>query len=158
MSTGSTPFRVPPRISGAIAIVIGLIVLGIGVRQTLPTLDFVRRASAAEGRIVECGSTPVFAYSDADGATHRVRSGYGSEPPRYRLGDRVAVLYDPAEPARAEIDDYYTLWHGPTILLFVGTVGVIAGFITMLFGAWIKSRIPPEILARLEPPWRQPSS
>ncbi|PJM79821.1 DUF3592 domain-containing protein [Bifidobacterium scaligerum] len=43
--------------------------------------------------------TPVFRYS-ADGQTYEQKFSIASSPPRYEVGQAVAILYDPANPSR----------------------------------------------------------
>ncbi|MBW3091192.1 DUF3592 domain-containing protein [Bifidobacterium miconisargentati] len=43
--------------------------------------------------------TPVFRYS-VNGQSYEQKSSVASSPPRYKVGQAVAVLYDPADPSR----------------------------------------------------------
>jgi hypothetical protein len=66
--------------------------------------------------------------------TRRVEfdSGAGSNPPRYTVGDKVAVLYQPANPYQAKIDSFFSLWEGPLILAGMGSVFFLIGAGIML--------------------------
>lgn len=46
---------------------------------------------------------PVAQYIRADGSTEQVRDSPATQPPRLRVGDRVLVRYDPADPRQASI-------------------------------------------------------
>lgn len=46
---------------------------------------------------------PVARYQRADGSVGQVRDSPATQPPRFRVGDRVQVSYDPADPAQARI-------------------------------------------------------
>ncbi len=52
------------------------------------------------------GSTvysPIFEYT-VGGQRYEVNSGIASDPPDYRIGDDIAVRYNPANPQHAEVD------------------------------------------------------
>jgi hypothetical protein len=75
---------------------------------------------------------PVLEFATPDGQVHRIE-GDASSPPRYRVGDVVSVLFDPADPGGARIETFSGLWLG-VLLTAVGgalTLGV-AGFILWL--------------------------
>jgi len=46
---------------------------------------------------------PVAQYVRAEGSTEQVRDSPATQPPRFRVGDRVLVRYDPADPRLASI-------------------------------------------------------
>jgi hypothetical protein len=104
----------------------------------LDTLSFTGKALAATGTVVDfefskgsgirSSSTyyPVVHYETAIRRdTFTSRAGFGQ--PRYNIGDKVPILYDP-DSFRAEIDAFFPLWGAPAILF------AIAGVIYMLFG------------------------
>ncbi|MEN9206915.1 MAG: DUF3592 domain-containing protein [Gloeomargarita sp. GMQP_bins_120] len=64
---------------------------------------------------------PVVVYTLPDGRRLEVVARTGSTPPRYRIGQRVEVLYDPQNPSRARINDFFELWLLP---LFFGGFGL----------------------------------
>ncbi len=65
---------------------------------------------------------PVLRYRTQQGATKEVVSSVGSTPPRYKEGDSVAVLYDPAKPEDVRIHSFINVWVAPLVL---GSLGVI---------------------------------
>jgi hypothetical protein len=79
------------------------------------TRQFLAVAVAADGVVVdlsqsvdEDGSTyfPVVRFVAPDGQVVRFESGIGSNPPDYRVGDPVRVLYDPSNPRTARLDTW----------------------------------------------------
>jgi hypothetical protein len=76
-------------------------------------LAFVSRAMPAEGAVVELASSssghgttwaPIVEFTPQHAsAPVRFRHSVGSNPPRWRVGQRVAVLYDPLQPSQAMI-------------------------------------------------------
>jgi hypothetical protein len=58
---------------------------------------------------------PVIGY-EVGGRAYTFTSGNSSDPPAYRVGERVEVLYDPGDPTRARIDSWWELWLMPVVL------------------------------------------
>jgi hypothetical protein len=59
--------------------------------------------------------SPIIRY-EAEGRTHTFTSSNSSYPPAYEIGERVALLYDSADPSRARIDSWWELWLMPVML------------------------------------------
>jgi hypothetical protein len=66
------------------------------------------------------GWFPIVTFETADGRTMRFRHRTGGNPPDYRTGDRVPVVYLPDAPENALIDEPVRNWLLPVILLVVG--------------------------------------
>jgi hypothetical protein len=129
--------------------VIGPIFLIVGVGLLLGfffTFSRTRRflASAQEARaevigIKETGSTgqsrvyyPVLRYRTQQGATKEVVSSVGSNPPRYKEGESVAILYDPAQPGDVRIHSFFNVWVGPVVLGGLGVIMTAVGAVVLL--------------------------
>lgn len=95
---------------------VGLLFAGIGVRTVVGSRRFRRVAQPAPGVVTDLryrpgrgdssGSYhPVLRFTTADGRQVDTESMYGRSPARARAGDRVTVLYDPADPTRAVLGD-----------------------------------------------------
>jgi hypothetical protein len=67
---------------------------------------------------------PVFVFTLPDGTEQRAESRVGSSSPGLRVGDRIAVRYDPARPARAEMVGFLDSWGLAAIF---GTFGALLG-------------------------------
>ena len=88
----------------------GLLVLGIHLHQQ--TGRFLERAVRGRGVVVDLvasDSTDSVTWAPAvefehQGLRTRFKDSIGSNPPSYRRGDEVDVLYDPSRPADARID------------------------------------------------------
>jgi len=80
---------------------------------------FLAGAATAEGTVVEVRvrgigrsavSVSVFEFRTATGETQRAESLMGSGLQGFRVGEVVAVRYDPTAPHRAEVDSFTVLW------------------------------------------------
>jgi len=103
------------------------------------TVSLLRVAAKASGVVVEevrrssqDGGTsyaPRVRFHARDGKAVDFVSSISSSPPRYVVGDRVSVIYDPANPSRARINSFWDLWFLPMIL------GVLSMFNLVLYWA-----------------------
>ena len=58
---------------------------------------------------------PVVVFRDASGVERRFEGAVGANPPDYRKGEQVAVLYDPAAPDQAVINSWSQRVMGPVL-------------------------------------------
>ena len=70
---------------------------------------------------------PILRYRTQAGATKEIVSSVGSNPPRYKKGDSLAILYDPARPDDMRIHSFANVWIVPLILGFVGVIFIVVG-------------------------------
>ena len=86
----------------------------------LTTNGAVVTGTVIENRVVsdsEGGDTykPIIQY-DVDGETYTLESLNSSDPPAYRVGERVSLRYNPAKPEDARINSLWDLWLVPCLL------------------------------------------
>ncbi|GAB1817587.1 DUF3592 domain-containing protein [Herbidospora sp. RD11066] len=123
---------------------IGLHLLAQGRSVLRASRAFLAVAVAAEGEVVRLVASragvaqrprpahvylPVLRFRTAEGRIVEARSPVGSNPAPAAKGDRVRVLYDPADPANVRIDD--VRGHGVTTgrwLVGIGVVVLVAAF------------------------------
>ncbi|WP_061297702.1 DUF3592 domain-containing protein [Herbidospora cretacea] len=80
---------------------------------------------------------PVLRFRTAEGRTVEARSPVGANPAPAAKGDRVRVLYNPADPADVRIDD--VRGHGVTTgrwLVGIGAVILVVAFGTVVSAAF----------------------
>jgi hypothetical protein len=66
--------------------------------------------------------TPIVRFESLDGRTVEFQSGLRTNPPAYRAGQEVPVVYDPGVPESAAIRGVLSLWLMPIILAFIGSI------------------------------------
>lgn len=76
---------------------------------------------------------PEVSFTTADGQTIKFQSSTGSNPPAYRRGEKVTILYDPRNPYDASIGSFFQLWFGTIILLGLGVVFTFVGILGLIF-------------------------
>ena len=85
--------------------------------------DFTRESSAYH---------PVIRFRTQLGTVSTFTSGSGSYPARYEIGDKVTVMYDPANPSEARIRSW-EIWFPPILFMVIGVLPVAIGGGIMLF-------------------------
>ena len=114
---------------------IGVIFVVIAVLVYSRTQDFLERSTATEGIVIDLvvsrssgssGSSrtyyPVVKFTTAKGEEIEFKSNTGSSPPSHREGEIVSVRYDPADPYRARIDSFFSLWG---LVVIPGALGLV---------------------------------
>ena len=66
-------------------------------------------------------------FSEQPGDVVRFEGPIGSTPPRYDVGERVAVRYPPGDPSAAVLDEFWALWFFPMLAAMIGTPFAVAG-------------------------------
>jgi hypothetical protein len=84
---------------------------------------------------------PLVEFVDAGGSRRTFLSSYGSYPAPYDVGDKVGVLYNPANPSDATMDSFGALYLGPVIVGSLGLVFTLIGGIAEIYRARRKSQI-----------------
>jgi hypothetical protein len=128
----------------------GALLIGLGVREFVTTQRFLAKASTADGVVVRVDKVvdyqwvgsgdertyekvtayyPVVRFVTASGQVVQYTDDVGEDPPAYRVGDSVRVLYDPANPQKARLDTWSSRWLDATIttsmgIFFILVVGV----------------------------------
>lgn len=107
----------------------GVIMFGTALTQTMLSMRFNEIAVTTEGTVVEMIErrskspddeislvfSPVISYTTREGERHTYYSNSASYPPQYRVGDTLAIRYNPNNPQNAEIGGEgrwlnYILW------------------------------------------------
>ena len=121
----------------------GAVFLAVALFLGLHTRSFLQTAIAADGVVVENvyhrasrGSGtyyPRVRFRTASGQEFIMDGNFGTNPPSYRRGERVQVLYDPGDPTRFRLDGFGSLWFLPTLF---GGLGVVFGSIGIVPFVW----------------------
>lgn len=128
---------------GKFMLVLGVLSLLLAGVIAVKRLAFLVHAQSVPGTVIEMVrmSSGRISQQGGDATAPRVRfvvgteahefvSPTGSYPPAFAVGEAVRVLYDPADPDRAEVDNPGQVW-GP--VLGCGLLGVLLGAL----GGWL---------------------
>jgi hypothetical protein len=120
-------------------ILLNVMMLGGGLKVLLDGRRFLATAAEARGVVVDLAKVreydsdagagrqvtrlyPVVEFVTAREQVVRYQPPMGSNPPDYRVGGPLTVLYDPANPQHVVLDTWDELWKEGVILLAVGLV------------------------------------
>jgi len=116
----------------------GVISLAIGTLLIVRMYRFLRSAKGFAGKVVDYeqryGETldvwvlhPVITYKDATGEKVTFTDPAGTSPPRHKVGKRVTVLIDPADPDNPEIESLLSQKLIPAFVLAMGAIFIAVG-------------------------------
>jgi hypothetical protein len=124
-------------LGGSAVVTIAIIVLTMSFLLYHHTHRFVLTASRAQGTVTkmveQSGNNyyPVYTFQDSQGNRHEIYSSWGSNPPAYKIGDTVSVIYPPNNPEQAEIDDFLHLWLFMAMLTAFGFFDLLIGLVLL---------------------------
>jgi hypothetical protein len=87
--------------------------------RTWPSADAVVAKMVEQSDIDGNTFRPVVEFTDTHGDRIRVGAYWGTRPPRYEVGARVRVCYDPLDPRRAQI-----IGENRSFLIALGSTGL----------------------------------
>jgi len=109
---------------------LGITTMAAALYFSINTRTFLDTAAKAEGTVVDLeysvssnesgGYRPVVVFFTPNGQRIRFTSSLSSNPPMYKRGETVAVVYQADNPFDARISGFFSLW---SISLILGTVG-----------------------------------
>ncbi len=106
------------------------------------TIDFKNNAITTKGTVIELIRVtsdnsytykPKVIFQTKTGKTIQFTSATSTNPPSYKKGEEVEVLYLEKKPEKARINGIATLWLGVIIIGGIGTVFFLIGFSFFFF-------------------------
>ncbi len=132
--------RGSPNVGALVFLILGGAFLAIGIGLLGWNLRFLANAGTAESEVVQLfeqtssssdSTSPTFRpevrYSVRGGATHTSTATWGTNPPTYKVGEKVLVHYDPTAPASMMPDTFVEKWLMPLIFIALGNIFAIMG-------------------------------
>lgn len=116
--------------------IVGLVFLiaGIGMAIFVGTYvvdghDKILNGERAEAVVLQArdGAKPILEFRTGRGERIRIEGKISSSPSPYRVGERIGVFYDPAEPSDAVIDSFIERWFLPLLFGGFGVVFILVG-------------------------------
>jgi len=106
--------------------------IGLGMYLGRATSHLLATGVRAEGQVVSMESSsssnnsytyyPVVAFDAGSAGRMRFKDRFGSNPPSYSTGQKVTVIYDPANPQTASIDHGIGNWLGSVLSVSGGAI------------------------------------
>jgi hypothetical protein len=130
------------RLAGYFLVAGGIVMLVAGIWFAGEAADFLETTARTDGTVVALqrergikGSTedhPVVRFVQPEtGETVEFKSRFGIWPSPFTVGEVVEVAYDPADPTRADINSFWTIWLLPILLAAFGLACFAAGLHTL---------------------------
>src|ERR1700722_16129362 len=115
-------------LAGWACIAIGLLIVFLAATQASRSIKFATSGASAEGTVVQqirdSGRwqqvRPMVRFATPSGVNVDFTSISSSRFASYQEGEKVAVVYLPDAPERAEIDSFGVLWAGPVLMSLAG--------------------------------------
>lgn len=117
-------------------IIVGIVFLiaGIGLAifigaYLVSDYDKVLNGERAEAMVLQArdGAKPIVEFRTGRGERVRVEGKISSSPSPYKVGERIGVFYDPADPSEAVIDSFIERWFLPLLFGGFGAVFILVG-------------------------------
>jgi len=124
---------------------VGFILAGLAVFFLVRTRSFISRSRQTQGTITQMvyssdsdsgGYIPVFRFRTLEGQEVEVSENLRTNPPQFKVGQMIDVLYDPQKPEKARIKKWFNLYFVPALLGFLGLVFGCIG-VGSLVASWL---------------------
>jgi len=130
-------------ILGLVFVGVGFLFIGLAVFFLIRTRNFINNSEKTQGQVIlnlyqadseggGGGYTPVFEFRTAQGKKVEGSGDLAVNPPQYKVGQTVEVLYDPKKPEEARINKGLNLYYIPGFLAFFGLVFGVMGFFFLI--------------------------
>ena len=114
----------------------GVALVALGATQFSRNADFVARALPAAGTVIAYDRpggdamsaaplTPIVRYQLNKADVRDLRPEFVASWRGYDIGERLTVLYDPQDPTKALIDDFWQLWFLPVLCGVTGLAMIV---------------------------------
>lgn len=126
-----------------LALILGLVLMVIAYMLFQSASAFLDKAVSAEGTVTELVRSrsddsisyrPVVEFTAQNGTPVEFVSSVGSNPPNYSPGERVEVLYDPANPVDAQLNSNLASWGGSVVVAGIGGLFLVSGLVMFFTG------------------------
>lgn len=143
----------------------GVIAFVSGVAALVLTVKFVNSAVETTARVVHVqisygdDSTtykPTVQFRDTNGRTVEAESWMSSSSYDFNVGEKIPILYDPADPENIRLNYFFEKWGFGVILTGIGGFMVLVG--RMSRGRMRKPKIPAQAKPRRPKPTREESA
>lgn len=111
---------------------VGFILAALALFFWFRTRAFLDNAQKAQGTVIRMvyspnsegggGYSPVYTFRTMSGQVIEKTDSMSSNPPQFKEGQTIDVLYDPDNPHKARINKWFNLYFVPMLLGFLGLV------------------------------------
>ena len=127
-----------------ICLIIGVICFLLGIKSLISRIESVKSFRKVAGKIVEINKSyasdstnylysPVVEFTTDFSEKIVFESSVSTSFTSYKIGDKVNICYNPADPKNAYIDSFIYKWGTPIILFIIGIFFVVTYMFFSLF-------------------------
>ncbi len=121
---------------GFVLLAFGLVLWAVAALALADSERLAKDGAVAQGIVIAADDNqkPVVEFRTGDGRQVRIVGNISASPSPYRVGERIGIFYDPANPTDALIDSFIERWFLPLMFGGFATVLSLVGGL-MAFGA-----------------------
>src|SRR5262245_59031858 len=130
---------------GLLFLIVGVAILIGGIIAAVKQRRNSERGVCAMGKVVDLvkkncnpGSAgvycPVVMFIQHTGRQIQFESDFGTMPASHRVGQSIAIRYDPANPQTAKVDSAASNWLVSVVTIAVGAVFLVLGLVFVVIG------------------------
>lgn len=129
-------------IIGIVFPLVGFLLAAIAAFIFIRTRLFIGRSQEVKGTVIRMvyssssdggGYSPVFRFKTIEGTSVEVVDNLQTNPPQFKEGQEVDVLYDPQNPQNARIKKWMNLYFVPLLLGGLGMIFGGIGIVLLVF-------------------------
>ena len=99
---------------------------------------YLAKAGKAEGTVKDLEKSggvyyPIFEFQPPDGKPVTIKATTGSDPPSYKIGDKVDVVFDPKSPHEAKVNTIFQTYLESLISGALGALIFVIGLVFTVF-------------------------
>lgn len=126
---------------GALLIIVAAVVAGFRwsyLRRAVTTTATITNLIATKEHDGDILYAPVYVFTNQHGQSVKVILSMSSSPPVGEVGDKIEVLYDPANPQDSIPNRFFAVWGIPAVL---GGIGAGYVFVFAIFEFLVRRRL-----------------
>lgn len=130
-------------IIGIVFPLVGGLLFAIGLFLFVRTRIFLGRAQEVQGTVVRMvyrhssegggGYSPVYQFRTIEGQVIEKQDSLSTNPPMFKEGQQIDILYDPANPQSARIKKWMSLYFTSVLLAGMGLIFGGIGIVILIF-------------------------
>lgn len=114
---------------------LGLLFLLVAIISCCHTLKFLNNGYKATATVIDYHKyesdgevyAPIFTFRTTDNQLVTYELPEGNNPPSWKIGETVTIIYDPSHPSNLSLYSYFRLFALPLVLLSIALPLIVVG-------------------------------
>lgn len=99
----------------------------VGIKTLAKVIDISEQHSTDSEGYSTTSYYPVLEFLDDQQQSFSFQGNVGGGKRKYKVGQEIEILYDPADPTKAQMKNFGAQWIMPIVLMIVGLMLVFGG-------------------------------